>query len=564
MSLRYFDYSQLSARSARAAVLTFFGVLSALAVGLGPQQLRAEAARLALVVGNGDYAHLERLPNAARDARDIAAALQAQGFAVTLLLDGTRDAFARTITDFAAQATGAEAALFYFSGHGFQKGGVNYLAPIDARLDSVEAITAQTLRLDDVTDLMSASARHSILLLDACRNNPLPPGMDAELADGLAVPESGRDTFLAFATQPGNLTYDGREGQNSPFTRALLRHLGTEGQPISELMIRVRNEVESATSGQQIPWDQSSLTAPFFFNPFTPTPEDLADLAAMSDDRRARTMRMWRAQGAQIPEPGEADLQTAPPALDLSLPAPSGPDPGPEGFSFDLIILDEDLPEPADTLSGDGAITLAALPETRLPPGDIGVARALQQLSATDIRANARTAFVPDAPIEWLAALSPGLRGVDRPMNRARIIGEDVTPPEMNLPEMTEAELAAAVQTELQRVGCYRMAIDGAWGPGSRGALSDYFSRTGQTPLGTEPTGAILVMIRDSEGEICPAPVARATPARQAPARQAPAQATPPRQTAPQPAAPPAQAAPAPAAPSGGGSRLGGRTINRF
>ena len=374
------------AGSIRVPALIVPALLGALILTLAMQPARADPAapdprRVALVVGNSDYGHLDPLPNATRDARDIAAELQAQGFEVTLLLDGTQEAFHGQIAQFTQRAVGAEAALFYFSGHGFQKAGVNYLAPVDARLDSVAAIAAQTLRLDDVIAQISAAARHSILLLDACRTTPLSPDLDVDLSDGLAVPETGRDTFVAFATQPGNLSFDGREGQNSPFTRALLRHLGTEGQSISEMMIEVRNEVQAATAGQQTPWDQSSLTVPFFFNPFTPTEADLALLAALPDENRARMLRMWRAQGAQI-----ADLDPVAPPPQTTEPAE---------FGFDLIILDEEAPlapEPAP----DGAITLAALPEDRLPPGDIGVTRALSHLTPADIRATSRAAFVPD------------------------------------------------------------------------------------------------------------------------------------------------------------------------
>ena len=487
---------------------------------------------MALVVGNGAYEHLETLPNATRDARDLAAALEEQGFAVTLLLDGTRATFASTLETFGKAAVGAETALFYFSGHGFQKSGVNYLAPVDALLDSVDAIAVQTLRLDDVTDHISAAGRHSIILLDACRNNPLPARMQDDLPAGLAVPETGRDTFVAFATQPGNLSYDGRDGQNSPFTRALLRHLATEGQPISQMMIEVRNEVEAATLGQQIPWDQSSLTAPFFFNPLQPTREDLDSLALMSESMQERILRTWRAQGARIDS-----LDTVLAAADLTVPAaPAGDLPD---FGFDLIILDEALPTDA---SEDRPITLAALPD---PPRDIGVTRALQQLSVNDVLSTGYSPFIPDAPIAWLAALDPALRTPDLRADRERIIGEDVTPPELDLPQMDARELAMAVQTELQRVGCYRMGIDGDWGPGSRRALGDYLTRSGQSAEGQEPTAEILVMVQASTGEICPAPVAAPQPARQQ-------RATPPRQqqAAPQPAAPATEAAPAPAAPA--------------
>ena len=528
-------YHGFRARGLRRALLCLAFLLGPV---LAPLQAVAEAARMALVVGNGSYAHLETLPNATRDARDLAAALEDQGFEVTLLLDGTRATFASTLAAFGQAAVGAETALFYFSGHGFQKSGVNYLAPVDALLDSVDAITTQTLRLDDVTDSISAAGRHSIILLDACRNNPLPARMHDDLPAGLAVPETGRDTFVAFATQPGNLSYDGRDGQNSPFTRALLRHLATEGQPISQMMIEVRNEVEAATLGQQIPWDQSSLTAPFFFNPLQPTREDLDSLALMSESMQERILRTWRTQGAQIDsldmglaaaDPTEAVPARDPAAVSAALEADL-PD-----FGFDLIILDET--PPADG-GQERPITLAALSE---PPRDIGVTRALQQLSATDVLATGHSPFIPDAPIAWLAALDPALRAPDLRRDRKRVIGEDVTPPDLDMPQMDARELAMAVQTELQRVGCYRMSIDGDWGPGSRRALGDYLTRSDQTATGQEPTPEILLMVQASTGEICPPPPARV--AAPQPARQQ--RATPQRQ---QPAAPRAAPAPAPTA----------------
>ncbi len=472
-----------------------------------PEKALADGQRMALVVGNGNYVHLDPLPNATRDARDIAAALQRQGFDVTLALDSAFDDLRRTLEQFAQAAAGAEAVLFYFSGHGFQKSGVNYLAPVDAVLDKVDLVADQTLRLDGITDRLSAVGRHSIILLDACRNNPLLESLGADMPAGLAVPETGRDTFVAFATQPGNLTYDGREGQNSPFTRALLRHIGTEGQPISELMIEVRNEVEAVTMGQQIPWDQSSLTAPFFFNPLRPTAEEFEALAMMPDTMRERILRTWRAQGVQIPADGTGVIELSKAASDSMQINPndstaSTPGASSSGFGFDLIIL-EDEPLPAPGLS-EGTITLAALPEPA--PRDIGVARALQQLSATEVLATARSPFIPDTPIAWLAALDPDLRSLDSRASLPRIRGEDVTPPELNLPEMTDAELAAAVQTELQRVGCYRMRIDGDWGNGSRGALRQYLERTGQRAEGVEPTPAILLMVRASTDVVCPSP----------------------------------------------------------
>ncbi len=577
-------------------------LLTVLLIGLVPAMAMAER-RVALVVGNSAYTHFDPLPNATRDASDIASALDARGFEVTLLRDATHPDFAIKLNSFALSAAGADVALFYFSGHGFQVNGVNYLAPVGAAITQRNQIDAQTLRLDDVIAQISAPGRRSIILLDACRNNPLPPALQGAGPPGLAVPETGRDTFVAFATQPGNLTYDGVAGQNSPFTQALLRHMGTEGQAISRMMISVRNQVEAHTAGRQIPWDQSSLTVPFFFNPFQPTDRDLADLATMSPAMQDRILNLWRAQGAQIATATQPTT-VAPAMANTTLP----------DFSAALIYLDEPAPEaPADVASApqpqivtqtvtptapqrvasaavvpprrptrivqqSGAAAPLAQTETRpeaalqalvprpaeavgqtssrrdlvalaaLPQADqrprrsaaqpIGITRALPltQISAQQALPAVAQPFRPDAPIAWLAALPPAHRAPIVPGVR-RIIGIDVTPPEAApelvpepvVPAMSAEELARAVQTELQRVGCYRSGIDGDFGPGSRRALRDYLSSTNQTAVGEAPSLAILEQVRLTQGTVCAAPVARQTPRRQAPAAapQAPAPAAP-------------------------------------
>lgn len=240
----------------------------------GARAAPAEAAgRFALVIGNSEYANAPRLPNAANDARDLAAALGKLGFEVDLGIDLKRSDFSNLVSDFRAKvkAAAAQDAVFFYAGHGFSLNGLNHLVPVDATLRRKENIPYETLQLDEViTSIQAAPNQQTIILLDACRNNPLPAKFqDENSGDGLAQFESTTDgIFVAFATTPGKVTRDGK-GKNSPFTTALLKHIAEPNESLSRLMIKVRNDVKKATNGEQVPWTQESLSADFVFNPET-------------------------------------------------------------------------------------------------------------------------------------------------------------------------------------------------------------------------------------------------------------------------------------------------------
>lgn len=265
----------------------------------------AEAKRLALIVGNSEYDNVYSLNNATNDARDVAQALERLDFEVTLLTDSDKGTFETKLEDFAAKAEDAESTLFFFSGHAFQLDGVNYLVPSDAALTSADAIKTQTWRLDDIIGKLEDLNRQTLIFLDACRNNPLPESQRGNTGEGLAKLETGSGTFVAFATQPNNVTSDG-SGDNSPFTQALLSHVETPGISISDMMINVRNDVEADTYGKQTPWDQSSLRAQFYFKPQNETVAQLtdADLDMISQLDPETARRLLAALGASGVETG--------------------------------------------------------------------------------------------------------------------------------------------------------------------------------------------------------------------------------------------------------------------
>jgi uncharacterized caspase-like protein len=254
----------------------------------------ADKQRYALVIGNGDYAHAAKLPNPTNDANGMADALLALQFHVYKGIDLDAAHFRQIVAEFKAASADAGTVVFYYAGHGFQLNGSNYLVPVDALLQDRGAIDSETFVLNEIIAQIHNASRQTIVLLDACRNNPLPPGAaDDEVSQGLAQLQTGNGTFIAFATQPGNVSKDGL-GANSPFTGALLKHIATPRIAISDLLIAVRNAVEQETGGAQVPWDQSSLRAQFTFNPTAEAP----GAAAPSD---------WTVASADTPaDPGRS------------------------------------------------------------------------------------------------------------------------------------------------------------------------------------------------------------------------------------------------------------------
>ncbi len=233
-------------------------------LSLAPQA-RAEK-RVALVIGNGAYRFNTTLRSPPNDAADVAEALRASGFAATTLVDAGREAMERSIRDFGSALKDPEAVgLFYYSGHGAQCEGQNFLLPVDSDIQDADELRYKAVDAESVLAKMrSAGNRLNIVVLDACRNNPF-PGSTKSAERGLAivkvkVPES----LIVYATDPGSVAADG-EGRNSPFTRAFIDQMGVPGQDVAVMMKRVTAAVRAATKGAQSPWTSSNLSVDFAF-----------------------------------------------------------------------------------------------------------------------------------------------------------------------------------------------------------------------------------------------------------------------------------------------------------
>lgn len=242
----------------------FAALFVALLVSVGPV---AAQDRFALVIANSKYRSVVPLPNPARDAVAVEGFLKTAGFDVTLAKDLDREGLSDTIAAFANSVSDKgpdSVALVFFAGHGLQVDGNNYLLPVDAKISREGDIPLEGMLLADImSTLERIPSRTRIVMLDACRNNPFEK---AKVARGLAIVSAPPGTIVAYSTSPGTAAEDGR-GDNSPFVLALIKAASRPGASVEAALKDTRIAVHRATSGRQIPWEVSSLVAPFSFLP---------------------------------------------------------------------------------------------------------------------------------------------------------------------------------------------------------------------------------------------------------------------------------------------------------
>ena len=222
--------------------------------------------RVALIVGNANYEHAGTLSNTINDANAVSAMLKRAGFDV---VDERRDVgvveFKRAIREFLAAASTADIAVVYYSGHGIEIGGVNYLIPIDAKLASDYDVDDEAIPLDRLIQATQSAKKLSLIILDACRDNPFlrvaARSGEAKRSMGsrlIGVDPTGADTLIAYAAKAGSVSYDGN-GTNSPFTAALVKFLPEPGLDIRIALGKVRDEVLANTGNRQEPFVYGSL-----------------------------------------------------------------------------------------------------------------------------------------------------------------------------------------------------------------------------------------------------------------------------------------------------------------
>ena len=223
----------------------------------------AAADRVALVVGNGAYAHAPKLANPVNDAAAVGAALERLGFSVMRVENAGYDALRRRLRDFGRASRGAEVAVAFYAGHGVEVGGRNYLVPVDATLANDGDAAFEAVGLDLVMQSVEGASRFGLVILDACRDNPFVSRMERAgttraVGRGLARVEPTGVTLVAYAASAGRTASDG-SGRHSPYTAALLEHIAEPGLDVGLLFRRVGESVELSTGGAQKPVYYGSL-----------------------------------------------------------------------------------------------------------------------------------------------------------------------------------------------------------------------------------------------------------------------------------------------------------------
>ncbi len=230
--------------------------------------------RVALVIGNGAYQHTPALSNPPNDATDVAEALKAVGFDVTLKIDVDKRQMDQVVAQFARDGKGADALLFYYAGHGMQFEGKNYVMPVDAELQDEVSLRYELVGLDDVKSAMQLSRGVKIMVLDACRDNPLAKKFvrsisvstrDVPKVQGYAAPEKAQGMIIVYATQADDVAFDGT-GRNSPFSAAFLKEIKEPGLEVGAMFRRIGGDVYAATDGRQSPELSISMVPEYYLN----------------------------------------------------------------------------------------------------------------------------------------------------------------------------------------------------------------------------------------------------------------------------------------------------------
>ena len=434
----------------------------------------AAGKRFALVIGNGSYQNVQSLRNPKHDAAAVAAKLQLLGYQVVYALDVDRREMNGAVDAFLSMIQPGSEALVYYSGHGVDLNGSNYLLPIDiAALDPEQErrLRVEGLNVNDLLlDLQAKSARVNIVILDACRDNPFRAasryGATRSLGStrGLAAIEPSRGTFIMFAAGVGEQALDNL-GSNDPdpnglFTRKFLTLLDQDGLEIHSLVLRLRAQVQEAalTVGghSQTPGYYDQLLGEFYFRPKAMEPE--AEQAACQ-----RLINEHADKDAILAADVDAGVQACARAV-VDHPAEAG-----------LTHLMQ--------VAGEQRILQMALRSNERSPSDAYLLLYPTGRFAADVK-------------QHLVSLTV----IPTPLPPPTPQPSPVEPPK---PKVDTVEVARVLQVELKRVGCDPLSIDGDWGVSSERAMKEFDRQTHNSLDVKVPSLEAIEAVRSKTERVC-------------------------------------------------------------
>jgi hypothetical protein len=439
-----------------------------LAVAACPVAARAEK-RVALVIGNAAYQHTASLPNPANDADDMAVALKKVGFEIVAVKNVDKRSLEKAMADFGRLAQEADAALVYYAGHGIQYQGLNYLMPVDARLEDEYSVNYELTRIDDLLFALSKARGVRILILDACRNNPLAERLSSRRANrdfvstrGLARIEAPRGMLVAFATQSDQIAADGA-GRNSPFTGALLKEIEAPGIEIATLFRRVAIDVNQATGGRQLPELSISMAGEFYLNSRATDMQAWVKLRGSSDRQQLSDFM------TQYPDsPLTSDVQERLAALDRA-----------EKLRLEEAARAKAERERTESEKAEREqMTRERAQRERL--------EALDQAERDRIEGGGAAANPPATRLTSLPPTAP----VQSPSRQ----------PDM----LSGGALVQLIKKELKRLGCYAGRIDDDWASSETKSSVTRFAKYANLSVPKNPDIEFLNVVRGRSGRVCP------------------------------------------------------------
>lgn len=219
--------------------------------------------RQALLIANSIYKNFSSLATPKSEARMLESALEMIGFEVTIIDDASREKMLDSLDAFCnVIKTRGGVALFHYGGHGVQVNGINYLIPSDADIPDERKVATRAIDLNEVMSTLDMSGSESnIVILDCCRNNPLPSSSSRSASRGLSIVEKKpKNTVIIFSAEAGTTAMDGL------FTPALARALQIKNIGLSEVLSMTRKEVYKESNGNQIPGEYNQLFDQIYLN----------------------------------------------------------------------------------------------------------------------------------------------------------------------------------------------------------------------------------------------------------------------------------------------------------
>jgi uncharacterized caspase-like protein len=486
----------------RFAMIKLYGFLLAAVLLLVCQPAFADK-RVALVLGNSAYQNVPPLPNPVNDGAVIAATLKNAGFDV---VDARRNLSStemrRALRDFSDTARDADIAVVYYAGHGVEVDGINYLIPVDAKLERDTDVFDEAFSLERVLLAAEPAKQLRLVILDACRDNPFAKQMkrvavSRAIGRGLAkVEPDSPNTLIAYSAKAGSTAQDG-DGNNSPFALALAKHLTTPGLDIRRALGFVRDDVLKSTGNRQEPFVYGSLGG----NDVPLVPPRAVPARPASDPQ------------AEMRRDYELALQVGNrAALNAFLVR------YPDGFYASLARLQL---EKIATAEAQAATTEKAklAEQERVRLAATGAQREAQAKADADARAaeQARLAAEQARQVaEQQAAEAERKRAEAAPASNGAVTPDaaSAAKPAMTAPSDKIAALpdgppplvdtTKSVQIELRRVGCLSGSADGDWDAASRRSLG-LFNRNAGTKLDVKtPSVETLDAIKQKQSRVCP------------------------------------------------------------